>query len=227
VYAGSDSTVYVASRDIGHAIKVSLHPIDPSRPGEEWRLAWTSEHVARHGLPDGHQNRVLDAWDSESRRLDEAPLKHAFAVVLGRFSMGLHPLPEDDAGLAAYRRRLAKVDWVQDYPDLDEAWQFNVMVGDPGYNIIRPPGRRGMNAAAVGKLTLPTRVDVWVVRNRIKLDDDAKAQVQHAANGLVQTLGKRDSPGVYRGHLTGDADGLHFFAEVAVTWGGNDDDFVL
>lgn len=116
---------------------------------------------------------------------------------------------------------------MQDYPDVGEAWQFNIMVGDPGYNIVRPPGWRAMNAIGVGKLTLPTGADVWVVRNRIRLDESWTGRVQGAADTLVRTLGKRDSPGVYRAHMTGSTDGLRFFAEVAVTWGGRDEDFVL
>jgi hypothetical protein len=170
---------------------------------------------------------VLDAWDSESRRLGDAPIKHAFAIVLGRFSMGLHPLPDDEDQLSAYRRRLAKVDWVQDYPNVGEAWQFNIMVGDPGYNIVRPPGWRSMKAIGVDKFTLPSGTDVWIVRNRIQLADDWMTHVERAIHATVNSLGNRESPGVYRAHLTGNTDGLRFFAEAAVTWGGKDEDFVL
>jgi hypothetical protein len=118
VSSGKDSSVYVASRDIGHALKASLHPRDVQRPGGEWRVAWTSEHVAK-GLNDPSR-RVLDQWDSEEARLDVAPLKQGFAVVLGRFSLGLHPLPEEPNALAAYRGQLSKVQWLDEIPELDK-----------------------------------------------------------------------------------------------------------
>ena len=87
VSGGGDSSVYVQSRDIGGYFKASLHPPDPARPGTEWRLAWTREADERDRVPEGHEDRVLDAWDSEVSRLDDTPLKHAFIVTLGRYSL--------------------------------------------------------------------------------------------------------------------------------------------
>jgi hypothetical protein len=227
VSVGNDSSVYVQSRDVGRAMKVSLHPPDPLRPGSEWRLAWTSEYAREPGLPDGHEERLLDAWGGESRRLDGTPLKHAFAVVLGRFSMGLNPLPEDAAERAAYERRLAKVAWIDDCPDLGHAWQFNVLVGDPGYNFVGPPGARAMRALGVGKLTTPNGADVWVTRNLIPFDEAWRENIVRAANATVETFGPRETPGVYRAHMIGrNDDGLRFFAEVAVSMGARDEDLV-
>jgi hypothetical protein len=97
-------------------VEASLHPRDPDRPGGEWRVAWTSEQVAGNGVPDGAGTRVLTEWESEEGRLEASPLKQGFAVTLGRFSLGLHVLPDEPDELVRYRRRLAKVQMAQRHP---------------------------------------------------------------------------------------------------------------
>src|SRR5688572_30464276 len=83
VWAGADSTVYIASRDVGTSVKVSLHPRDPGRPGKEWRVALTSEMARPEYFLPGDPwfdalggTRVIDNWDSETCRLGSGvPLK--------------------------------------------------------------------------------------------------------------------------------------------------------
>src|SRR5512132_3705567 len=42
VWPGNDGSVYIADRNLGAHSKVSLHPRDATRPGREWRIAFTS-----------------------------------------------------------------------------------------------------------------------------------------------------------------------------------------
>jgi hypothetical protein len=84
-----------------------------------------------------------------------------------------------------------------------------------------------MNAKPVGQLTLPNGAEVWVVRHLISLDAQWHEKLQQAAQTTVDTLGKRETPGVYRAHLTAQDDGLRSFVEVAVTFGGYDEAFEI
>jgi hypothetical protein len=109
---------------------------------------------------------------------------------------------------------------------MGEAWQFTVLIGDNNGHFVGTPGRHAMNAAEVGHFTLPNRSEVWVVRHRIQLTGTVwKKNVEQTAQTLVARLDKRESPGVYRAHLIGQEDGLRYFAEVAVTFGGDGDAF--
>ena len=111
--------MYVASREIGHSVKASLHPRDPARPGRERRASHSSETRA-NVAPDVAaklDGRVIDAWDGESGRLgDRVPLRQGFGVVLGHFSMARHPRPRNAHEPAPADNHRAKVDWINDLP---------------------------------------------------------------------------------------------------------------
>jgi len=218
VWPGSDSSVYIASRDIGHALKVSLHPRSPAGSGGEWRIAFTAEYLGTNPLQGLDGNRTLDEWDSEIGRLENVPLKQAFAVVLGRFSMGYHVLsPSQD--LRSYRRRLAKVDWLQELPPVENAWQFTTFIGDAGV-LGTPPGTRAMSAVQVGRFTLGNGAEVWIMRHLIPVTQEMKQNIAMAMNYMVSSLGRSFDPAVYRGHLHGkEPDGLRWMVEIAATHG--------
>jgi len=144
-------------------------------------------------------SRLIADWSSEDGRLGEAPLKQGFAVLIGRFSMGVHPLPVDPEDLKRYRRKLSKAQWVDEIPGVDEAWQFTVLVGDPTVRLVGPPGRRGMNAVAVGNFELADGSSVWVMRHRVLLAGTGwKESVEHSVQTLVTQAGNRQ---VDRRHL--------------------------
>lgn len=224
VWGRPDSSVYIASREIGHSIKASLHPRHPARPGREWRVALVGDraNVAPEfaATLDG---RVIDAWDSESGRLgDSVPLRQGFAVVLGHFSLARHPRPRNADEPAPADRHLAKVGWIDDLPPDGHAWQCTVLVTDPGVALTGPPGARAMQAKPVGTFVLPDGSTVWVVRHLIVVTERMREHLTSAATVMVQRLGVSDGHRVYRGHLRTTTEALRAFVEVAVTIGDPD-----
>lgn len=220
IWGGADSSVYIASRDIGHNVKASLHPRDPARPGREWRVALVGNRANVDAEVAARlDGRVFDAWDSESGRLgDRIPLRQGFAVVLGRFSMGRHPRPHDDDA-AVNRRHLAKVSWLEDLPPEAQAWQFTVLMTDPGIALAEPPGTRAMKAIPVGTFVLPDGTNVWLMRHLIPITDHMRDLVTKAANVMVHRLGVTVDHRVYRAHIPTTTESLRAFVEVAVTIG--------
>lgn len=218
VKGGRDSSIYVLSRDVGHAIKASLHPRDESRPGGEWRVALVGDNArVTPEVADRLVGRVIEVWDSELCRLGQGvPLRQGFAVLLGRFSMGRHPESSDSDELDAYRRRLGKVDWI-DMPPADHAWQFTVLVTDPGIALKGTPGRRAMKALPVGAFVLPNGSDVWIVRHLVPISDETRDMVTKAANIVIDRLGMPEAHSIYRAHLPTISEQLRSFVEVAVT----------
>jgi len=224
VWGGADSSVYIASREIGHSVKASLHPRDPARPGREWRVALIGDHAnVAPEVAATLDGRVIDAWDSESGRLgDGVPLRQGFAVVLGRFSMGRHPRPHNPDEPTPANRHLAKVDWIDDLPPDGHAWQFTVLVTDAGVALAGPPGARAMQAMPVGTFVQPDGSTVWVVRHLIVITERMLEHVTRAATVMVQRLGVSDDHRVYRSHLRTTTEALRAFVEVAVTIGDPD-----
>lgn len=223
VRVGSDSSVYLLCDSTGSALKASYHPPDPVRPGRESRVAWTAEYVDANPLPDG-QSRTVTAWASEEGRLEGTPLRQLGAVVLGRFSLGLHPSPDDPVEAAKVQRRLSKVAWVQEMPPpVQGAWQFTIIVGDPNVNIVGVPGERAVGALPVGHIRMPSGAELWVTRRLIDLGPDARATVERWATTAVHALGVTKERRVYRGQLMTQDPGLHSFVDIAVTLGlGNE-----
>lgn len=222
VWGGADGSVYIADRSIGRASKVSLHPRDPDRPGGEWRVAFSSDEVAATALPDTPLpgGRVIASWDSEETRLATAPLRAAYAVVLGRHSLGYQPLPEDLESRERVRRHRTKgVDWSTPMPSLDELWQFTVFITDP-HVVSSPPGTRALGAVPVGGFVLPSSEQVWVMRHLIPYTDDMKADVAEKMRVAVNAGRRPESPLVRRVHLLGkEESGLRWTVEVAATFG--------
>ena len=221
VHAGGDSSVYVENRDVGRAMKFTRHPPEPKRTDRESRIAWTSEYVAAGRLPEGQDRVVLD-WPSADGRLTPAPLTELFAVVLGRFSMGLHPPPANDVERSRWAKKVGKVDWISDIPPPDSAWQFTVLAGDPGYNVVDPLG-----AIPVDNFRTSDGSDVWVVRHLIPVTEADVEQFSWAAQSMAAALGKPESATVYRSHILRGTATLRSFTELAVTYGAADADLVV
>lgn len=222
VWPGSDGSVYVADREVGNAVKISLHPRRPHAPGGEWRIAFNSDEIAAKARPgDTLSGRVIAAWDSEANRLPSAPLRQAFAVVLGRPSLGYVPLPTNVDDLKRVRRnRTRGVDWSATMPDLDHLWQFTVLIGD--HNVkLSAPGTRAMGAVPVGHFVLPSTEEVWVMRHLIPYTENMRTEVHQKVQTVVN-LGERPKglTAVRRAHLLGnEPDGLRWIIAVAVTFG--------
>jgi hypothetical protein len=221
VWPGSDGSVYIADREIGAAIKVSLHPRRPAYPEGEWRVAFNSDEIAKSAAPDATlSGRVIDAWDSEINRLPSAPLRQAFAVILGRPSLGYMPFPPDVTEFQRLRRhRTRGVDWSALIPDLDHLWQFTVLIGDPKVNV-SAPGTRALGAVPVGHFVLPSSEQVWVMRHLIPFTEAMKAKLTERMQALVNAGQRPQAPLVRRGHFFGkEPDGLRWIFAVAATFG--------
>lgn len=221
IWSGSDGSVYVADREAGKAIKVSLHPRRPEHPGGEWRIAFNSNEIAADARPDDtFRGRVVEAWDSEDTRLPSAPLRQAFAVVLGRPSLGYTPLPPDDRHLQRLRRhRTRGIDWSAPMPDLKHLWQFTVLIGDPHVNV-SAPGTQSMGAVPVGHFTLPSTEQVWIMRHLIRYTPAMQADVAQKVHAMVNFAQRPQAPLARRGHIMGkERDGLRWIMAVAATFG--------
>lgn len=226
VWGGADGSVYVANREIGNQLKVSLHPgFADRRSGDEWRLAFTSDTIARGARRRAGSadiaGRVLAAWDSEEARHPSAPFREAYAVVLGNPSLGYVPLPPELEDRAKVRRQLTRqVDWSTPLPGTDVLWQFTVLIGDPGVRS-SPPGAKRMLAKTVGRLVLPTSEEVWVMRHLIPFTDDLKNKVRTYAEGALNRIPLDPAePGVYRINMFGsESSGLRWVIEIGVTAG--------
>lgn len=220
VWPGSDGSVYIADRNIGGKSKVSLHPRDPTRPGQEWRIAFNTPEIAQLARPDESQpDRVIDAWDSEMNRLPAAPLREAFGVVLGRPSLGYYEMPDDSTQLAKVRGYRTKgVDWSAPMPSVDQLWQFTVLIGDPNVRTTAP-GTRAHGAVEVGMFVLPSSEQVWVMRRLIPFTEKMKADVAEKMRSVVNA-GDRSWSGVRRAHLMGrEPSGFRWIFDLAVTRG--------
>jgi len=176
-------------------------------------VALTSEHW--ESVQGAGESRVLDSWDSEKVRLGDTPLKQGIAVVMGRFSLGYHPTPNDPDDAAKVTKSLRSIDWV-DPPPEGEAWQVTIFVGDP-HTRGTPPGTRAMGSIPMGRLELPNDGEVWVVRHLIPMATaDVGAKMEQ---GLSQIAPDGLDDGVHRLLLRGNEDGLRFWIETAVTKG--------
>lgn len=218
VKGGGDSSVYVSNRRVGRAIKVSLHPRDPALAGADWRIALVGDGAkVEQAVAQRMDGRVLHGWDPEQCRLgDGMPVRKGFAVVLGRFSLARHPEPHDPDELASYHRHLAKVDWIDDVPPIGFAWQFTVLLTDPGHMFDRPPLR---SAVPVGTFVLPDGTGVWIVRHQIPVGARMRDTITAAAKLMVDRLGMPEEHSVYRGFYPTTPEPVRAFVEVAVTLG--------
>jgi hypothetical protein len=72
------SDVYIASRRLGYAVKVSLHEPGPSR------LALTSEYVKQEGAlrAAGDDPRGAKEWERPRPRLPDAPMTRPFSILV-------------------------------------------------------------------------------------------------------------------------------------------------
>ena len=219
VWAGRDSSVYVACRDVGASVKVSLHPTDTSRPGSDSRVAWTSEYMAAHPELD---DRVVASWGREDCLLPDAPVLQGFAVILGRFSLGLNRLPDEGEELVKYRRGLQGVRWVEDLPPINEACQFTVLLTQPGVRLTNEIIRLG-SAEPIGGIRTDSGSQAWVMMHRIPVTDDLRdrllAAFQAGAHRYEAARGAAVADiEVLRAHILGyEADGLQWIAECAAT----------
>jgi hypothetical protein len=222
VSAGKDGSVYLIDRAVGHLAKVSLHARDPSRPGGEWRIAFSDAAVAARARPDQESpGRLIEEWDSETTRLPDGPFRQAFAVVLGRPSLGYEPLPDDPIQSERVRRHLTRgVDWSTPMPSVDELWQFTVLIADPHIRTTAP-GTGSMGAVPVGSLELPSTETVWVMRTKIPYTADRQEQVRQQMQTVVSAAPRPEgTPRVRRAHLLGaEPEGLRWILDVAVTFG--------
>ena len=224
VHGGGDSSVYVINRDVGHAMKVSLHPHDPNKPGGDYRVAWTSEYWQGELLPP-ETPRLMADWHADDGRLPDAPLRMGFCVLLGRFSLGLYPPLDDPDAARRQQQRFSRVEWIEELPDPGFAWQVTVLIGDPRCHLTGTPGRNGMGAQKVGSFVLPDESEVWLVRHVQQLDEGYRDVFERGLTIAVEKLGKRESPGVYRSLVLTSRDGLHGFIDTALSFGGSDADF--
>lgn len=208
VWAEGDSSVYVANRQTGKHFKASLHPL-------EYGYGFTEAYEGLHGKISG--GRKVSTWPSEQNRLGSGLLKEAFAVVLGRFSLGLPPPPKTPDEAEVVRRSLVKVDWLTDIPPVDQAWQFTVLITDPGVKST-PPGRRAMSAIPVGRLDLPNGGEVWVMRHLIPVSDSMIENLTKAGQATVDALGKPDDHSLYKAEtFVVEESGLRALVDLSIT----------
>lgn len=220
VSVGKDSSVYVINRPIGGSVKVSLHPGSEEQPGREWRIALTDEYMKSGDID--RESRVIDSWDSEAMRLKPGmQLKLGFAVVLGRFSLAYHPTSENPDAAKREEKELRVVDWITDVPDQGTAWQVTVLVTDPNTRSTPPgPGSRAMGSVPVGRLDLPNKGEVWVMRHRIPVTDEMMKTINMGMSFAFSQLPNGPGDGVHRILLRGkEDDGLRWWIETAATKG--------
>lgn len=132
--------------------------------------------------------------------------------------MGYHSRPTDPDKVENDMKRLAKVQWLTELLDIDQAWQFTVLIGDADLNL-GPPGTRAMRAVPVGGFKLPNNADVWVMRHLVPVNDKMKENIANAVQTMLYGLGRPEEPAVYRGHMMGRDGGLRWVVEVAATHG--------
>ena len=235
----NDGSIYITPRMLSKshrgAYKVSLHPKFPDGSGGRWKIEWVDAYVEKHPevVPDG--NTVIQEWESEDVRLRPGvPIRQGFAVVLGRFSLGPHIENDDPNRTASESAHLAKAGWERNLPDPDHAYQWTVLVGDPGV-VITPPGTRSMGATHVGTLQLGPNGVAHVMRHVIPLTDRMREQQRIQATGMANTLLEKDEDGniasksaddrgrhgVIRGTALGheEPEGLRWAMEIALPYG--------
>jgi len=208
VWASPKGDVYVLKRATGRTLKVSLHA-----SGQSHYAFNTDEIALAAGMRPGG-GRFIMGWDAEEGRLVDLPLRQAFAVLLGGFSLGLPPSgsPVDAECVRD------DVEWVEDLPPPGPyGWQFTVLLSDPGIPTT-PPGRQAMGAVPVGGFPLMDGSNLWVMRHLVRLSEQGWENLHEAARVAVRELGRPTGPTVYRSDLFGsESDGLRWVAEVAVT----------
>ena len=247
VRAGSDGSIYITPRMLkkNHrgAYKVSLHPKRPDGSGGRWKIEWEDRYVQQHPAVLRNGETVLAEWESESVRLGpNVPIKEGFAVVLGRFSLGPHIVNDNPATAADEAAHLAKVTWERDLLDPDHAYQWTVLVGDPGDPVEQPPGTRAMGSTVIGVLRLGSMGITYVMRHVIPLTDRMRAEQKKNAQALASSMLEKDDegnvvskneedkdrPGVIRGTALGHEDtGLRWAMELAIPYGFTDAELSL
>jgi hypothetical protein len=183
---------------------VSLHE------SGQWHYAFNTDEKAAAAQLEPSDDRFIEKWHGEDGRLPGAPLRQAYAIVLGRFSLGFPPVGTE--------RARNNVDWVEDLPPAGpHAWQFTVLVSDAGVQST-PPGMSAMGAIPVGGFVLSNGSSLWVMRHLVTLGERGWENLQIAASAVVQRLGRPTEPTVYRADLSGTERGeLHWVTQVAVT----------
>lgn len=138
-HSGSGRDVYLSSRDIGEALKLSFHD-------GLWRVAWTKEtrRLLRKvrfnvfwilgdesgDLTNLPEDRLIAEWTPESTG-QLGPHRHVFGVTLGRFSLGWLP-PDVHPVLEARRRKGIKgVEWFP-IPPVSTVWRFALFITESG-----------------------------------------------------------------------------------------------
>jgi hypothetical protein len=202
----------MANRQIAGSIKVSLHQ------SGEWHYAFnTPEKAAGAGLAEP-EGRFIKKWGGEDGRLGRSPMRQAFAVVLGGFSLGLEPELSDPGDRARLEKSLSRVDWVTDLPpDGAHAWQFTTLVADAGI-ATSPPGVASMGAVPIGGFVLSNGASVWVMQHAVTLGKKGLENIERAAYAAIEQLGPPTMPTVYHTGLSGqEPTGLQWVVEIAVT----------
>jgi hypothetical protein len=152
--------LYIANREIGHALKVSLHE------SGKCHLAYFQNYwLANTPRPHHHSNsRFVDKWEAP------APLVPGLTLVLRIVT------PSLSANTRYEETDYKKMNWLRNSPD-GKATEIDIFLTDPGLNVDGWPGKNTMKNQLVGSFELADGSIVWVLSMVIDMPDLGKKRI--------------------------------------------------
>lgn len=168
------SDLYVSTRQLGSAIKVSLHEPGPAR------IALTTEWIRRSGFspPAGQDKRLAVEWQRPRSRAPDKVARPLTIIV-----------PWDEVR-ERQQRASNDICWV-DPPVEGMAVHFDVVYVPACMPIIGHPGQQDMGRSLIGRLTLENSESVFITAMSRPIGDAMRSQID--TRRIAPIIGKDGS----------------------------------
>lgn len=140
----SKNDVYLACREIGSALKMSMHE------SGDWHLAFERGFLTRRGGAGEWPTRVVDSWP---RPAAQTP---GFTRACSIYT------PEAAVRTTTPGDRTGAVTWIAPPPP-GQAIETTIVMTDPSVELRSWPGARSMRTSLVGSFVLDSGGRVWIV----------------------------------------------------------------